>query len=264
MSIAIKFGDLLDPKQLSGFIYLDAVTNYSKDFGGRVTEHPLETGVSISDHFISGNPKFKVSGVISGVDLSPIPSAIVMDTKQPLNANPPASPISVGDMGNGLKKFIPDVVSQFLPKTGFDISGDVIRQDHRQEIETLLETIMNGIYYNEERKRQENRMMLSTIFEMDGNFISKSYNNCVLTSYDVSETVESGEALFLELSFEQVRFATSESADAPKPKPKTKVARGTAKKKDKGVCTPKTLPSTPSASNTPVAGRLYSTDPVRK
>jgi hypothetical protein len=255
MSIAVKFGDLLDPKQLSGFIYLDAVTSYAKSFGGRITEHPVETGVSISDHYISENPKFRVNGVISGVDLSPIPSTFFLDDQNPLNANPPAPPITISDSGSSLKKFLPDVVTQFLPKTSLTVSGDVIRQDHKQEVETLLETIMNGLYYNEDRKRQENRMTLSTLYEMDGNLISKSYTNCVLTGYDVKEEVDSGDALFLELTFEQVRFATSDVAEAPKPVKKTPVARGTAKSKDKG-----TVPTNTSSATVPKNDRAFSTD----
>lgn len=258
MSIAVKFGDLLNPDQLSGFIYLDAVTNYSKSFGGRITEHPVETGVSISDHFVSENPKFRVNGVISGVDLSPIPSTFFLDDQNPLNANPPAPPITISDSGSSLKKFLPDVVTQFLPKTSLTVSGDVIRQDHRQEVETLLETIMNGLYYNEHRKRQENRMTLSTIYEMDGNSISKSYTNCVLTSYDVREDVGSGDALFLELSFEQVRFATSDVAEAPKPLKKTPTSRAVAKSENKG-----TVPASAPASvetTVPKKDRAFSTD----
>ena len=269
MTIAVKFGDLNDPKQLSGFIFLDAVTKYDKIFGGRVTEHPVETGVTISDHFRSENPKFRISGVISGVDLSPIPYLIKslatiqdlegVEASKILNVNDPPVPVSVGNIGSGLRQFIPDAISQFLPTTSLNITGgDGQRQDYKYQVEIFLETIMNGIFYNEDRKRWENRMTLSTLYEMDGSQLGRSYNNCVLTNYSVTENVETGEGLFLDLSFEQVRFATSEAAEAPAPRKNTPTARATAPTKDKGTCTPKNTPS--GSVEAPKDDRAFSTD----
>ncbi len=268
MTIAVKFGDLTDPKQLSGFIFLDAVTVYTKTFGGRVTEHPIETGVSITDHFISENPKFKISGVISGVDLSPIPYLLkTLDTTENLsgaeaekikNINPPPVPVNISDIGAGLSRFLPDVISQFLPDTlGTVTGGDGPRQDFRQEVELFLETLMTGVFFNEDRKRWENRMTISTIYEVDGNQLGKSYTNTVMTQYNVTENVESGEGLFLELSFEQVRFATSEAAEAPAPQKGTPEARGAAPTKDKGTAKTTEVSSTDSAAP---KGGAFSTD----
>lgn len=256
MTIAVKFGDLSDPKQLSGFIFLDAVTSYSKAFDGRVTEHPVETGVSISDHFKSENPKFKIKGVISGVDLSPIPSTIILDGKFPLNANTPPTPVNINDMSSGLKRFLPDSISQFIPNTPPIVEVGAPRQDYKQDVETLLETLMNGIFFNEDRNRWENRMTISTIYEVEGSQLGRSYTNCVMTSYRVSEDVESGEGLFLELSFEQVRFATSERAEAPAPKKGSQEARGTSPTKDKGTVPTKT----PTETQQPKNDRAFSTD----
>lgn len=258
--IAIKFGDLSDPKQLSGLIFLDAVTSWRKDFNGRMTEHPVEAGVSISDHFISENPKFTISGIMSSVDLSPIPFTVMVDGNIPSNANPPPIPVSVNNLGSGLTRFIPDSISQFLPSTTPSIIGAVLRQDHREAVETLLETIMNGVFYNEEKSRWENRMTLSTIYETDNGRLGKSYTDCVMTSYKVNEDLESGDALSVELSFEQVRFATSQSAEAPAPAKGSPEAKGTKPTTNKGTVTPTT--TTPGSADAPKTDIPRSGDPI--
>ena len=262
MTIAVKFGDLTDPKQLSGFIFLDAVTKYDKVFGGRVTEHPVESGVTISDHFRSENPKFRISGVISGVDLSPIPYLVKsLATIQELegveaskikNVNNPPVPITVDNTGAGLRQFLPDTISQFLPTTSVNITGgDGQRQDYKGDVEIFLELIMNGVFYNEDRKRWENRMTLSTLYEMDGSQLGRSYNNCILTNYSVTENVETGEGLFLDLSFERVRFAESGVAQAPAPRKNTPTSRAAAPQQDMGSSNPKTAAGGSSPNNAP-------------
>lgn len=235
MSIAIKFGELSDPKQLSGLIYLDAVTSYDKNFKGRVTEHPIETGVSISDHFRSDNPTFKISGVISSVDLSPIPYMTSIGGQRPLNANYPAIPIVVSDLLSAVARWVPEGARQMGQWFGENVSGmSPVRNNYRKDVETLIETIMNGVYFNQDRGRWENRITLSTIYEMEDNRVDKSYDNCVLTDYKVSEDPETGDALYLEMSFEQVRFATSESVDTPAPVPNSPTGRGASTSKSRG------------------------------
>lgn len=266
MSIAVKFGDLLNPEELSGFIYLDAVTAYTKTYDGRVTEHPLESGVSITDHFVSSNPKFRITGVISGVDLSPIPLMIFMDGESPMNSQKTvAQPVTVNDTGSGLNRFLPDTIRQFMPKTQPQVVAESERENFSEIVETFLETIMTGIQFNERSNRYQSMMSLATIYEMNGSQFGRSHSNCVLTSFNLSETVESGEGLFLELSFEKVRFADSEVAEAPKPEKKTSTARGTSSKKNKGTTTAKdTTPETApkSAPTPPKPNRAFSTDPA--
>lgn len=232
--IAIKFGDLSDPNQLSGLLFLDAVTSYTKSWSGEVTEHPLELGVSVSDHYISKNPSFTVEGVFSGVDISPIPWALQVDGNIPINANPPPTHITVNNLGSGLLKWLPDSITQFLPNSSPSILGATDRRDPRRDIEELLETIMNGVYANEETNKYENRMTLSTIYETDEGQLGKSYPNCVITGYSVNENVESGEGMFVTLNFEQVRFAESESVDAPAPRKGSSTSRSVSKSKNKG------------------------------
>ena len=43
MSLAVRWGDPNNPEEPSGYIYLDAVTNYSQDYRGQVTKHPVDS-----------------------------------------------------------------------------------------------------------------------------------------------------------------------------------------------------------------------------
>src|SRR5690606_29729368 len=112
MSLAIKFGDSTDQTSLSGAIYFDVVTQYNKNLGGRVTEHPIEAGASITDHYIFKNPVYSISGVISHIDFSPIASLLDLDGDPVMNNQTPPQPLVVNDLGAGLERFIPGVVGQ--------------------------------------------------------------------------------------------------------------------------------------------------------
>lgn len=239
MSLAIKFGDLSDPNQHTrGFIYLDATTDYGKNFQGRVTSHPIEAGVSVSDHFTVDNPQFRVSGVISGADLSAIPSKLFIDGEAVMNANPQPPAAIVNNLNSSLRRFLPDSIEQFIPnRTPQILGGGTARVDFKTEVEQFLETVMSGTYFNEQRNRWENRMTLATLYEIDGGSLGRSIPNLVMTNYSVRENAESGNGLSLEISLEQVRFATLESAEAPAPQRGTDTDKAASKTKEKGTAT---------------------------
>lgn len=255
MSLAIKFGDSGDKNAISGVIYFDAVTDYSKDYSGRVTEHPIEAGASVSDHYISANPKFRISGVISSVDFSSIPSLVVLEGEQLLNRNSTPSPVSVLDLGS-LSQFLPGVVSQFLPSVSPSILSDSSnRTNYKMQIEQLLEKLLTGLYYNEERARWENRMTPTTLFEMQGATPVRPIQNLIITNFSSKEDEGSGDALMIEMSLEQVKFVTLEKVDAPKPQRSTPTARGTTKTQEKGNATTTTV-SEPPVINPTVRGEI--------
>lgn len=235
MSLAIKFGDSTNQNSLSGSVYFSAVTSYTKDHSGRVTEHPIEAGASISDHFISNNPKFSIEGVISSVDFSNIPSMVFLgDTLDPVENNRPEPiPVSILDT-SGLRRLIPGVVDQFIPVSVPTVTMEQpFPGSYKMSMENLFESIINGLFYNPTRKRWENRMTTAILYELEGSQVTKPIPNLVMTSCRVSEDEESGDSLFVSMSFEQVRFVTLEKAEAPKPT-ETKTQRGASEKKDMG------------------------------
>lgn len=248
MSLAIKFGDSTDENSVSGAIYFDAVTDYRKDYAGKLTEHPIEAGVSVSDHYVSSNPKIKISGIISHIDFSSVTDFLYLDDEPVINTNSQPASVQVSNLGSSLRKFVPGSIAQFLPTISASAFVDPSqRVNHKDTIEKSLRELLNGLYYNKERERWENRMTTTTLFEIDGLSPIPVFQDLVVTSFSVSETVENGDAVFVDLTMEQARFVTLEKAEAPKPKKGTSTSRSTAEKKNKGKA-PSTPKSTPPES----------------
>lgn len=233
MSLAIKFGDNNDPNQLSGFIYFDVVTKYSKQLSGKVTSHPLDAGANITDHYISENPKYSIAGVISSADISGIPSSIFVDGESPLNVNRQGSAISVGSSGSGLLSFASNVASSFQSSRPERVTVDSTqRTDYRDQIQTLLETLMTGLVYSEQDKKLRNRMTLITLYEFYANILGVESDNLVMTSCSFEEDADTGSGLFVTMNLEQVGFVTLQKTELPKDVASSlsKSAQGTAKK----------------------------------
>lgn len=236
MSLLVKIGDTTS--SVRGVVYLDAVTSYERSYSGKVSSHPLESGVAVSDHFSGDNPKFSISGIISGVDLSAIPSLLFVDGEPVMNYNLTPSPVEISNLNASWRRYLPDSIDQFIPNTlPVAIVDPRARQDFKEEIEALFERVIDSVYFNESRKRWENRMTLITLIETEGSKLGRSTGNLVLTSCRVSEDPETGESLKLDLSFERVRFATVEMAEAPKPIKGSSASKQAAETKDKGSVT---------------------------
>lgn len=257
MTIAVTFGNLGDKNSLSGAFYFSAVTKYDRQFKGKVTEHPIEAGSEITDHFISENPVYRVSGVVSSVDFTNIPTYLNLDGQAPINDQPMPNPVYVSNMGHQLQALIPDVVGQFLPN--LPTANVNIQMEHREnkrdEIEDLLKEILTGLFYNEERARWENRMTLSKLFMIEGVTPNPPIEDLVLTEVSVSEDENSGDELFLDLTFEQVKFVTLESADAPSPPKGSATAKKTEPEKNVGNVPATTTPTPKSGNTRTSAGR---------
>lgn len=237
MSLAIKFGDDTDKSSLSGAIYFDVVTSYKKSLAGKVTSHPIEAGASISDHFISENQKFSISGVITSVDFSSIPGMLKItdpDDFDKINANVRPQAVMVSSGITSLAQFLPDVVTQFLGNTLPSVVVDPTpRINYKQQIESFMKDLLTGLYYNEGRGKWENRMTLATLFDIEGNTAVNPIDNLVVTSFSVNEDADTGDSLEFDMSLEKVMFVTLEKAEAPKALPSSKTAKATAPKETK-------------------------------
>ena len=94
MSFALSWNP--DELQAENFLLFDSVTSWNRSYSGTVSEHPIDSGGSVADHFISANPTFTLSAVISGVDISTT-SALLADAdgNEPSNTNLPPSAVVV-------------------------------------------------------------------------------------------------------------------------------------------------------------------------
>ena len=213
MTIALKIGN--DESQVKGFIYLDAVTVYSKSLSGKVTSFPVDSGVNISDHFISNNQKFTIEGVVSNVDISGISDSISIDGEKPINAVPrPDTPTIYGQ--TQALQYLPASARQFYERSVPGVLVDSESQSTTQIIEALLEELMRATYYNTTDKRWRNKMTITTLYEMEGTNFRNAKTDLVITDVGINENPETGDALFLSISLEKVRFVSLANTEMPK------------------------------------------------
>lgn len=216
MSLAIKFGNENNTNELSGFIYFDVVKTFTKSYTGTVTKHPVDSGASITDHFISNNATIQIEGVISYLDFSGIPYLISVDGERPLNAQQIPDAISISDIGGGLKEYLESVASEFYDTSGNTVtSGGSTRTDYKGQIISLLEQVMSGIVYDSATGKNKNRMTLITLYEFDGYNITSQVSDLVMTSFVAQENAESGDALVFSMGLEKVRFVTLDKTEVP-------------------------------------------------
>lgn len=236
MSFAIKWGSS-ESSDTSNFVYFDAITASSANYRGQVTKHPVDSGGNITDHFIRENPVFQFTGIISGTDLSSSSYLVKDENGSPaFNAKEEPLSISVSNTGSKLLQFVPASVGQFLNKQEPEIEVDAqTRTDLQYEIacRDIIVNLIQGISYNKETQQIENKINLVDLYEFDDTNIRRITNNLVLTNFSVNESPESGDALFIDLTLEQVEFATLRREALPEDVKKELRAKS-AKKKNKG------------------------------
>ena len=238
MTFAIKWGSL-DSDESSGFIYFDAISASSANYRGQVTKHPIDSGGTISDHFIKENPVFQFTGIITGTDLSSSSYLIRGDGGEgAFNSKVAPASVKLKNSAAGLLQYLPSSVSQFLDKTSSEIVMDQdIRTDSNYEIacRDIIVNLIQGISYNRESQQLENKINLIELYEFDqDNSIRKPpTGNLVLTNFSVNETPESGDALLVDITLEQVEFATLKKEALPQDV-KTSLKPKVSSKKNKG------------------------------
>lgn len=216
MSLAIEWGD--SSVETGGFIYMDAVTSYTQNYKGQVTRHPVDSGGSITDHYIRDNPKFTIGAVISGVDISTGTFLIAdLDGNFAQNSNLAPNPVSVNSTDQSvLKRFIPDSIGQFLPDSQPDVVVDDRRADLIEQIRQALIDLTAGVVFNDKTGNFDPSIQLVRLFEYDNTSLRKVINNLVMTSISFKEDANTGHGLYCDISFEQVTFAFLKKTVIPK------------------------------------------------
>ena len=236
MTLAIKFGDTQREDSISGVLFFDAVTEFSKTYSGNTTEHPIESGALITDHFISDNPVFEIKGVFSHVDFSPTPSIITIDGEPPLNQNPAPFQSYINGGNSLLERFLPTSVNQFLTLgSGSVVMDNFSRNNFNRDIEELVYQLVNGVRWNSERDRWELNTTTATLYEVEGNTATNPRGDLVLTNFKVNEDADSGDAMIFSMTLVQVMFVTSQDAEAPKVNTGNADGRKQTSTKDKGT-----------------------------
>jgi hypothetical protein len=217
MTLAIAWGTTPEDEE-QGLIYFDAVTSYTQNYVGQVTKHPIDTGGVITDHFVKDNSKFTIQAVITAADIS-ISSYIIrdLDDNIPFNVKTAPNAVSVESTNNSvLSKFIPTSIGQFFPDSAPEITMDASRENSLGQVRNLLINLMSGVKFNEKTQQFDSNVQIVALYEFEQTSLVRILNNLVLTNITFDEKPETGDALYCNMSFEQVSFVTLKKVAIPK------------------------------------------------
>lgn len=233
MSLALKFKDTAnvnDETAHTAFIFLDAVTQYSRDFRGQVTSHPIESGGNISDHFIRNNPTYNISGVITAADISLGLLGIQDDLgNRPLNVpTTQVQAVTIKGGNNELLSKLPESVAQYFVNA--DASVVVSPNNSRRNLLASIRVQLENLF-------TKDKLSLVTLYEYKNNRLTNVIiDNLVMTSLNFKEDPDSGIALYVDITLEKVEFVSFKTAKVPK----TELSGLTAEKKKVGDKKPDT------------------------
>lgn len=217
MTLAIRWGGgPSDPN--GGFIYLDAVSVFTQNFSGQTTKHPIDSAGSIVDHYVSDNPVFTVSGVVSGVDIGEGLEYITdLNGFFPFNTNLPPNNVSVLSTDSSvLDRFIPDSIGQFLPDQAPEIEMDEARPYLLDVIRDSLVSITSGVIFNQQTGQFDSNIQLVNLYEYTGTLINRVIDKLVITRVTFNENESTGVGLYCDITFERVTFAFLKKTELPK------------------------------------------------
>lgn len=247
MSFAISW----EPSEVNagGFLYFDAILNWNRNFTGSVTKHAIDGGGNITDFYISNNPTFTLSAVISAEDISTTSALLAdVDGNEPSNTAMPPEVVIVGSTDQSLlMKYIPNVVGQLLPDTLPDVimddfKGDSVFGASLEDIQDILINLQSGEGYNQITGQFEAVIRQVTLYETDGfltlakKLPADETKALVITSLNFREDQDSGYALYCDMSFELVRFANLKKVALPPDLVQASVKKKVATKKSLGKC----------------------------
>ena len=244
MSLAIRIGNRGGSS--SALFYLNAVTRYERSYRSQVSKYPLDAGVSITDHTVNENPVFTISGLISPADISLRASnTVVIDGQSrdtPLNVDKNFSnsaDAKVENLLGNLKKYIPDVATQFLGTTTSKAEGGILANDSSEAILEAVRKLFTRLIYNKSNDTYRNSVVFCTLYELgEASNFKNSHRNLILTDFRGAYDTENGNALVVDITFEQVRTVTLQSTTIPRNVSKSiseEVSLQAQETKDKGV-----------------------------
>lgn len=193
-------------KRLNGsVIWFDAVTSSSKDYSGQATSHPIEDGSNISDFVIVNNPRFSIQGVITDADFNT--SRPNGETAE-VNNSPVTSEDNVvitASTTSPLISLLPESVLGLLQKEEIPI---VVIEKTKAATQKIIEDALTEI----QRTGEPFELLSFNNGVMD----SRPLTTCILTQLSFSESPDGGDALYPQMTFEQLKFVTLRRGTTPK------------------------------------------------
>lgn len=189
MTVVIKTKD-------DNLIWLDAVTSFTEDRNGSLTQHPVQSGYSITDHFIKGNLRFSMSAVVSDYDFNFGRDAFsrFLDG-QNFNENEVLEPVTIdGNAPSPLQRLIPEAISALIDAKQPTV---VVDEQFRKPVSESVREELIRLY--------EAGEAVSLVQLDNGIVLNRPASNLVITSLTFPESPETGNAIEVNISFEQIR-----------------------------------------------------------
>lgn len=204
MSYAIKRynGDIL---------WFDAVLSANTELEGKVTSHPIASGSFITDTFITENMEVTLSAVISDADFNTTRPVMEGAQGNILNNLPSHDTLTISGVAspnilNVLPSAIGNAINSPIPNISVSDKYAAI-QFTQEKAKDLLFQINRG-----------GEPVSLMVFDYQGR-VTRLYKNCLVKRLSFPEHPQDGEALYCDLTLEQVTVVTLQSAATPKFKP---------------------------------------------
>jgi len=206
MALSIIFED-------DSVAYMDAVTTYSKSKASSVSTHPVDLSSLVTDHVLKENPNFNFRAIISSADFNTTYTRPV-ELIEGGEGNPPISPEQNAPVSSAVISS-PSTLLDYLPGSIGQILGNTITSD-------VSVDPFRGFTHEMVRDRflraWDNSEVLTLVdYDFDisfGRYISaRVVENCIMTRFEDTESIETGDALVANISLQQVRFATIKEVD---------------------------------------------------
>jgi hypothetical protein len=225
-------------------VWMDAVLSFSESYSSSVTKHQIESGSSISDHIIQDNAKFSISGVVTEVDfcktfdLQKISQDVIPNQENIKNLEFQPTQVLIGSsQQNPLVKLLPSSISQFIGNDSPPevVMGAVAFEKNSTSVYETLKSIINGFTEVTADRKTIKRKQVVSLMEFDTDFTVKNlFDNCVCTSLSFAQDPESGDAIYPQMSFEQVRFVELMKTTFPTNRISSDVKNSGSEKAQKG------------------------------
>lgn len=201
MALALLFED-------TSVLYLDAVTNFTKSYSSRLSQHPIDKSANVTHHVAKDNPTYSIKGVISAADFhnfrAPLEGSVIGNYQSPVE-----SPVSLTEIitQDSSMSMLPGSIQQFLSSTDeTQVTTDNFRGYIHQAARDRLESAW------------ENSEVISILdYDFD---ISTGRSSAVRLKKDLliqnltdNEEVMTGDSFDFTITFQKARFAFLKETD---------------------------------------------------
>lgn len=197
--------------QSGDFIYLDVVTQYSRNFSSQVSQHPVDGSGTVSDHVITQNPKYQIVGNITGADFNSGKPDLTsedrsfMGISQIVVESDIASVIEVSYEKNPLT-LLPDIAGQFFLDTLPEIKNLSEGRDAIYSEQLLFEVL----------KKFQTRKEKLVLYDFDNDILSgEPVGDIFITNLAVNESATTGDALAFDITLEKVTISNLLEEEIP-------------------------------------------------